>query len=168
MTTITDHLDRYFFEVSINDDDCTELVQSLALDEEELQVKFQDKELSFRYGYNIKENVMVNQEESNSEEDSEPEPRINFTPVKEEAETSAVGAKRKKNNPQRTYDFESKDSLKTKDIPSGTINIDDIPNRNERRQIIDRWSTGLSLIIGASPDEYLTANNVLLLAEHKA
>ncbi|KAL9664598.1 hypothetical protein QQ045_020003 [Rhodiola kirilowii] len=137
-----------------------ELVQLMALEEDELSIKFQSKDLCVKYNYNIKENVMVNQEEFDSDE---PDIEMgNLGTMKEEAESSATAARRHRPR-QRPFATNPGNTIPERNIPAGTINIDGINNMDERKEMIDRWATGISLTVQSNIDNYQTGDTVLLL-----
>ncbi|GKB15612.1 putative transcription factor interactor and regulator CCHC(Zn) family protein [Tanacetum coccineum] len=169
--SITSKLEEFFFN---NIDDCDQhLIKLLSYEEDECDKQFKENPNEFeKYLPKHFFNTITNIEEPITESDSDMEeppksPTINnINRVKTEGETS-----RKK---PRNYEFRMPLHKgipnQNNSNPSGAINIlnlDCISDLNERKRILEKWSTEISLILQTNQEDFQNAKSVLTLIEHK-
>lgn len=190
MSVLSEHLEKYFFNLNL-DEECTELIQLMSLQDNELEERFiSNPNLWERYKIPEKHKINVlttiedfsePETESSEEEISYNQVRMNnapqTVPTMPETESSEQAARRKGKRKEPTGEYWGKDS-NHQGIPNSfeqnrstavnTINIDCIYDLEKRRITIDRWATEISLIIQSHKNDYLFAKPVMLLMEHKS
>nr|WNH14472.1 coat protein [Physostegia virginiana caulimovirus 1] len=125
--------------------------ESLPEEEEEIQNQSDDEESS---DDESKVHIRMNRQD----------PEDPIFPKKEEGETSAAGAKKRK--AQKPIFMPQKPKMvQGNNLDSSILNIDCQDNRKE---LIDRWAGEMSLIIQTNPDAYSSDAKVRSLLEHKS
>ena len=164
-------LEDFFFN---NIDDCDQhLIKLLSYEKDECEQQFKQNPQDFEK-YLPKEffNTITDQiNEPITESDSDiEEPNITEKINKVKTENQRGETSRKNS---KKYEFRMplhKGIPNKNNSTSGAINIlnlDCISDLNERKRILEKWSTEISLILQTNQDDFLTTKSVLTLIEHK-
>nr|GEV05535.1 putative zinc finger, CCHC-type, Caulimovirus coat protein [Tanacetum cinerariifolium] len=116
----------------------------------------------------IRQSMNQRMEEPTTESDSEEEQ----TPKIEKINRVKI-ERRETSNKKRSYEFRmplhkgipNKNSSSSQAI--NILNLDCISDLNERKRILEKWSTEISLILQTNKEDFQTAKSVLTLIEHK-
>ncbi|GJT16477.1 putative transcription factor interactor and regulator CCHC(Zn) family protein [Tanacetum coccineum] len=170
--SISSHLEDFFFN---NIDDCDQhLIKLLSYEENECEQQFKENPQEFEK-YLPKQffNTITDQkmEEPKTESDSDEE--LPFETEKINNVKSEYRKGESSKNKSRNYEFRMpmhKGIPNKNSSSSGAINIlnlDCISDLTERKRILEKWSTEISLILQTNQDDFQTAKSVLTLIEHK-
>jgi len=149
-----------------------EIVQLLSLSDKECEQKFsENKNLKDKYFPENKERVFTMQEpKTEDDESSEEEPiKHNLKSGQFKASSSTYNSYKNKNVEfSMSYHKGIPNPNDGSSCPIDTIKIDCIFDFEKRKDVIDKWTTEISLIIQSNPEEFSRASAVLLLIEHKS
>ncbi|GJY42541.1 putative transcription factor interactor and regulator CCHC(Zn) family protein [Tanacetum coccineum] len=170
--SISSHLEDFFFN---NIDDCDQhLIKLLSFNDDECEQQFKENPQEFEK-YLPKQffNTITDQkmEEPKTESDSDEE--LPFETEKINKVKSEYRKGESSKNKSRNYEFRMpmhKGIPNKNSSSSGAINIlnlDCISDLTERKRILEKWSTEISLILQTNQDDFQTAKSVLTLIEHK-
>ncbi|GJU64352.1 putative transcription factor interactor and regulator CCHC(Zn) family protein [Tanacetum coccineum] len=169
--SISSHLEDFFFN---NIDDCDQhLIKLLSYEDDECEQQFKENPQEFEK-YLPKQffNTITDQrmEEPKTESDSDEEIPFETEKINRVKSEYKKGESSKKS---KNYEFRMpmhKGIPNKNSSSSGAINIlnlDCISDLTERKRILEKWSTEISLILQTNQDDFQTAKSVLTLIEHK-
>ena len=172
MISISEKLENYFFN---NVDNCDhELIKLLSLETKECEMEYQTNPDRFERYFKIEEPIT----ESDSESEEEPE-KVNIqmkrsginlglgTPTKDEGSSSYNPSKKNKQSEFKMPMHNGIPNSRGNTAAINVLNIDCITNLKERKILLDKWITEISLIIQTNPEDFARGRQVSLLLEHK-
>ncbi|GJS53402.1 reverse transcriptase domain-containing protein [Tanacetum coccineum] len=170
--SVSSHLEEFFFN---NIDDCDQhLIKLLSYEDDECEQQFKANPKDFEK-YLPKQffNTITDHQMEEPETESDSDERLPFKTEKINNVKSEYRKGESSKNKSRNYEFRMpmhKGIPNKNSSSSGAINIlnlDCISDLTERKRILEKWSTEISLILQTNQDDFQTAKSVLTLIEHK-
>ncbi|GKA16605.1 putative transcription factor interactor and regulator CCHC(Zn) family protein [Tanacetum coccineum] len=171
--SISSHLEDFFFN---NIDDCDQhLIKLLSFNDDECEQQFKENPQEFekylpKQFFNTITDQKMEMEEPETESDSDERLPFETEKINRVKSEYKKGESSKKS---KNYEFRMpmhKGIPNKNNSSSGAINIlnlDCISDLTERKRILEKWSTEISLILQTNQDDFQTAKSVLTLIEHK-
>nr|KAJ0216629.1 hypothetical protein LSAT_V11C300116250 [Lactuca sativa] len=172
--TISERLEKYFFNLQYEDYDKTDqkLIQLLSLETEECEELYQKEPKLFDQYFRM---TKINEPDTESEQEDNFKTntktvKFEYSDMEDDEAESSYTATRRGNKKKYEFKMPVHNGIPNSGQGPNTINvlnIDCIQDLKLRERVVEKWVTEISLILQTNPDEFEKAKNVLLLLEHK-